>query len=651
MKTVHLRHLLAALAVTGSLCGAAGADPFPPISDAERALAAVPGEPNAQAVVLSRKAEFLMLGWAGGGISSHLMVQVRTKILSDEGKHWGEVAVQHSSYARLHGFEGRTVLPDGTVVPVPADAKFERKLSQTRKTYVTSVAFPAVQKGAILDYRYELLFDSIFFLEPWYFADEVPVLHSEITYKIPKEIQAQQWSRDPFRTGLKKETKESSRGVELRVWADDVPAVQLDPEGLPFTDLALRMMVVPAFLNDAYQHTKLLDSWPSVCNLLNEVYDKAQRKDSGVGKKAREIISAGAAGAGGPREKAQALYRFVRDQIVTEELEGITLSEGSSIAKTLADRRGDYAEKALLLQSLLAEAKIDSRLVWAADRRRGQIDPALPNPLWFDRVLVAADVDGKRVYLDPSDRDLAFGQLSPHYEGTPALLVYRKKPEGVVLPESPFAESGQRAALDLTLDAAGRLTGKGELVLTGHHAWERLHWKDDDARTAEAWKEWLGERFKEFKIADLKVEESTDDRRVRLTWSLAQREDEVLGDETSFAPSRPLGPQRQPFVQAADKRRSPVLFPFADRDEVELRLRWPAGWKIDQVPKLAKQENAAAAFDVSVDVDDAARTLTYRRRLEIRQKQLASMQQYETVRALFAAVEKSDAQTLSLARH
>jgi transglutaminase-like putative cysteine protease len=647
MRTVRALFVpLLALAALAPVSAPASAEPFPPITDGERALTALADAPNAPAVVLSKKAELLMAGYSGSGLSSHLLVQVRTKILTDEGREsWGDVAIPHCDYARLHGFEGRTVLPDGTVVPVPADAKFKRKISQSRKVFMTSVAFPAVQKGAILDYRYELVFDSIYFLEPWYFADEVPVLHAEITYKIPKELKVRSWSRDPFSIGLHQEPAKSSRGTAVRVWADRVPAVQIDPFGLPFADLAAQMMIVPAAIDDAYRHTPLLDSWQSVCETVDTLYDPARRKDGGVGDKAREI-----AGQGAPRDKAQALYRFVRDQVATDDLDMIFVPEGSSVKQTLAEKRGNTAAKALLLQSLLAAVKVPARLVWAGDRRRGQVDPALPNPFWFDRVLVALDLEGQRVYLDPGDRDLGFGQLSPHYEGTPAMIFDRKKPEGVVLPETPFERNAQKAVLDLGIDAAGRLAGSGEMVLTGHHAWERIHWKEDDARTAEAWKEWLGDRFKEFKIAAVKVEESPDERRVRLTWSLEQREDEVLGDEATLAPSRPLGPTAQPFVQAGDKRRSPVLFSYADRDEVELRLHWPEGWKVDQAPALAKQENALGGFTVSVEADAAGRTLVYRRQLDIKQKQLASLQQYEVVRALYAAVEKSDAQALSLVR-
>jgi hypothetical protein len=612
-------------------------------------LTTVAGEPNAPAVVLFKKSELLMMGYGKQGqVSSSLLVKARTKILTEEGKSRGEVSIAHSGFVRLQGFQGRTVLPDGRVLPLAGDAKFERKTSTRQKRSVTSVAFPGVEVGAILDYQYELRFDSPYYLEPWYFSDEVPVVYSEVTFKIPSVVQAKAWSSDPYKVGIKTDSRKTSDGTEVRVWAENLPSIPDEPFGLPFSDMATQMMLLPAAYNDGYQVVRLLESWESVCKLADEEYQKALRKDGDAVKRAREI--AGRAGSGA-RQRAEAIYRFVRDEIATEDLEGIWLDEGSSVGRTLADKKGDYAEKALLLQKMLEAAQIGARLVWAADRWRGQIDPELANPGWFDRVLVAAEIDGQRVFLDPSDRALGFGQLQYAYEGTPAVIHDRKKPETIVLPETPFDQNGRRAVIDLTLDETGTLSGTGELVLTGHHAWEHIDWQDDDARTLEAWKKWLDDRSEGFAVSDVKFEERPDERTVRLTWKLAQREEDVLGDETSLVPSRPLGPVAQPLVQAGDKRRSQVLFAYADRDELELRLRWPSGWKVDTLPSLAKQEKPAGAFLVEVEEKEAERSLVYRRRFDLRSRKLGSSQEYEAVRALYAAVEKSDAQPLALVRH
>src|SRR3954463_5121850 len=106
--------ILATLILTLAACRGAMAADFPPVTDEERALTSVPGEPNAPAVVLFKRGEFLMAGYGRfvGSLASHLRVQGRVKILTEAGKSNGEVAVVHSGSLRLQNFSGRTVLPD-----------------------------------------------------------------------------------------------------------------------------------------------------------------------------------------------------------------------------------------------------------------------------------------------------------------------------------------------------------------------------------------------------------------------------------------------------------------------------------------------------------------------------------------------------------
>jgi hypothetical protein len=623
---------------------------FPPVTDAERSLTSVPFAPKAPAVVLSREAELRMMGYGiGSQASSSLKVHSRIKILTEEGKSQGEVAIDHGSFVRLQGLEGRTLLPDGRSLPLTAAAKFERLVSQREKRSVTSVAFPGVEVGAILDLSYELRFDTFLYLEPWYFSDRhLPVLHSEVLYDVPSGITIQGGSVDPFKVNVQSSKETTLFGTKLRIWADRLPPVPAEPYALPFADLATRVLILPQAIEVNGWKKPLLASWEDVSKLTSEIYDQARSKDRSVSETAVRITAAGGSGS---RAKAQALYAFVRDEIATDEDENaIWVPNGSNVAQTLARKHGDSVEKALLLQALLHEVKLNAKLVWAGDRRNGAINLKVVNPIWFDRVLVAVDLDGKRTILDPADRDLGFAALSPWYEGTSALVPDPKKPEVITLPETPAAENGRKAALDLTLDADGRLAGTGTLVLTGQHAWQEIHRKGTAAETADSWKEWLAGRFKELKISDVTVDESADERRVRLSWSLKQRDEAVLGDESSLAASRPLGPASQPFVQPAAARQSPILFSFADSDEVELKLRWPDGWHIDTKPEPMRIDNPDGALAISLDVDTAGKSLVYHRRLDVKRKELNTVGELDDIRSLFAAAEKSDAQTLALSR-
>ncbi|HYO12720.1 MAG TPA: DUF3857 domain-containing protein [Thermoanaerobaculia bacterium] len=613
---------------------------FPEIKQSERELTGVPGYENAPAVVLFKKGKFSVLD-SEGRYNPTFVVQVRRKILTEEGKKYGEASLFHSKQVKLQRLEGRTVLPDGREIPLPKGATFKRTISKTEKLFITSIAFPAVEVGAILDYQYEIRIPSIYYLEPWYFQEEVPTLDSEILYVVPEALRVRTGLQDPLQTGVKQNTEQNFSGWRVMAWGKNLPPIPAEPSGFPFADLASRFLVIPVEIVDpAGRSTELLKTWESTCALYAKAYEKAKRKSSVAVQKAREL-----AGAGSNGEKARAVYRFVRDEIETVDNLGVHLPEDSTADSVLAARRGDYAEKALLLQRMLMSLGIPARLVWAAERDSGQINLAFTTPWWFERVIVAAEIDGQRVFLDPSDRRLAFGRLAPGLEGMQALLYDAEKPEPVILPVTPYEESLRRASLDLDLDASGRLVGRGTLRLAGHHAWTRLRWKENAEEAAKAWKEWLAGELTGFEITDIKVTEAVDDTRVEVTWSMAQREEEVLGDEATFDPSRPLGPVKQPFQAPAPSRISPVLFAFADRDEMEVTLRWPEGWILETLPASKQALTAAGTFEAAVELDEAARRAVYRRRMDIKDRQFAR-QHYPAVQNLFGQAEKSDAQPL-----
>ena len=115
---------------------------FPPLTEADRAIKNAPGEPNARAVVLFYKGDLKMPDPRAERTTSILTVSVREMILTEKGLDEGTVRIIHSSYTRLHDFEGRTILPDGDIVPLPKDASFTTTTSKAKRRYVTAVAFP-----------------------------------------------------------------------------------------------------------------------------------------------------------------------------------------------------------------------------------------------------------------------------------------------------------------------------------------------------------------------------------------------------------------------------------------------------------------------------------------------------------------------------
>jgi transglutaminase-like putative cysteine protease len=606
------------------LAGAAAAD-FPPITEAEKALTKVPHEPNAPAVVLFDKGTFRM-ETVGKLSDSVFTVRTRIKILTEEGEKHGEISVFHSNFRRLKYLRGRTVLPDGRVLELSDDDKFERRSSLRHGFNVTVAAFPGVEPGAILDYEYELVYQSIFRLRPWHFQARIPTLHSEITYVVPEHIGFRPW-------------------VEVRAWMDDMPAIPEEPFSFPFADLSNQFMILPNAYVFGNRLVDLNTSWERVCDDIQttDYYDH-QKRAGNAKQKARELA---AAAGGDRRDQTAAVYRFVRDQIQRVPLIGIFVRRGASVDSVLSEGRGDEADQALVLQSMLASLKIPADLVWVADRSGGRIDMSTPNPGWFDWMIVRAQIGGETVFLDPTDRRLGFGALPPGLEGTEALLYHPRKPEVIRLPVTPFDANRRHARVELALDGEGRLTGTGTLELTGHHAWANMRRESDTETVSDFWQEWLEEALGDFAVDGVEVTETPDERRILVSWTMEQAEEEVLGDESSLRAGRPLALDNNPF---AAPRRLPVRFDFADRDEVELSLTWPEGWEVDVLPPQADYSGPAGAFVARVDHQPAERRLTVTRRMDIVEQELASPPLLAAIRELYDIAESADGKSLVLVR-
>lgn len=83
---------------------------------------------------------------------------VRIKILSEEGKKYGDVSIPYFPLiANLDKLEARTTKPDGTVVPFTGKT-FEKLIVKTGGVRLISKTFslPDVRPGCIIEYRYTL---------------------------------------------------------------------------------------------------------------------------------------------------------------------------------------------------------------------------------------------------------------------------------------------------------------------------------------------------------------------------------------------------------------------------------------------------------------------------------------------------------------
>lgn len=614
---------------------------FPPIPSDVAEMKDVPNRPGAAAVIIFKDADLHFRDYPTDP-SSRLEVRVRLKILTEEGLSYGEISVPHSRLLRLDALKGRVVTSTGQEIPLPSDSIFREKASRSEKIFITKAAFSGVDVGSIIDYEYTLYWDDFYFLEPWIFHDELPVLSSTIRYLKPDNLGFQTWGRETGSRKLQLEQSKAPGGTIIQVSMTDLGAVPDEPFSFPTRDLSSRFMIIPTVIVLSGERVPLLDSWRSVYESVGKNYKAFQKKDRSLKAQAATL----SAGASGEKEKAERAFRWVRDEIQTVGFDSIWVSDQRSIKDALADKEAGMTEKALVLESLLKHMGIECERLWVADRYEGRVDPRVANPNWFDGLILRAEIDGRAQYMDPSRKTLAFGYLPSKYENTLILKLHKKEPEPQLSPSSPASWNRRLVNMKLAIDDEGRAAGSGGMTLTGHHARRYLNLWDTQEETVKGWVEELADDFSGWDVSNVEVVEEIEAQQVRVTWSLAQREEEVLGDEVSLFPSRPVS-LKQPFTLPSAKRATPVQMPFNKRDEVTVEVTWPEGWKLDFLPEsIAYQKAESGTFSVEVDADQGARTLKYRRVFERTQTEFLDDPAYKLVQELYATASQNDAQEI-----
>lgn len=574
---------------------------------------------------------------------STLDVSVRLKVLSEAGKQLGQVSIGHGAGVELEFFEGCTWRASGDAVPLPADAVFAERAGSRA---ITKAAFPAVEVGSVIEYRFRLAWTSNLYLEPWYFDEAVPTVLSELIYHEPLGLRLEHHLRE---TGVARyqvdeievaDTPRGGRTVRIRI--ENLPALVEEPYGFDRADLAHRALVVPRErIRDDGTVAPMLDDWSTVVATAWRGYAAAQRFGGAVRRTTRGTVR----GVTTQADRVALLLDRVRAQVPEIVPGTIFVDPKAALDRVLQAHRGTYAEVALLLHTMLEEADIASQLVWVADWRDGFPDLDVVNPGWFVKTLVRARVDGEPVFLDPGDPRLPVGRLAPTQEGTHALVADPEGVEVVLLPHTPGAGSRRTAKLQLSVADDGRVSGAGRLRLTGHHAWFYLG-RSDDPR--QRWHAWLESRFEEYAIGDVDVSTSVERQEIDIAWTMDQHLATVLGDEASVLPARPLGPTIQRFTLAPEARRTPVQVSFADRDEVEIEITWPVGWVLDLAPESLEHRGPVGVATVTTTIDEGAHRAQYRRTFAIDRTVFFPPEDYAALQELYAEMERHDAQSFVL---
>lgn len=497
----------------------------------------------------------------------------------------GDASVEYNAYyqtARLVRAETRT--RDGRTIPVAKNAihdvvvKPADDCNMYTDARTLSFAMPQVEVGARVDYEIELTDRRATI--PGFGWDQVridagvPV--ERFCYRLEVPASATYTIRTP-NLAVEPVVERSGRAV-VRTWTlTNVPPMRFewrmpDPRSL---SRAILVSSVP--------------SWDAVRDWYDGLVRGKDRIPDELKARAGELT----AGAKTEAEKVQALYTFVQTGIRYVGLElGRSAYEPHEVGETYRFRYGDCKDKSLLLCALLRECGIGASLALVHPWSFEAIATDVPGPAQFNHAIVACEVGGRRLWLDPTVRHLASSSVPRPLQNADALVLGDRGKGLTRIPADGADANLARNVLDIRMDAFGHCIVRDTDELSGDadHG-NRLGIEGEDPKEARQ----QAERFVEGRSAEAKYRghghgDPADVSKPFAVWVEYEADDTMVRTEDGFAlqlaadgspvsgaialwpegyPADPDEPRRQDWVSSCSEAR-----------ELVCRLHLPPGFRL-----------------------------------------------------------------------
>jgi hypothetical protein len=628
-----------------------------PITDADRAMNAPVVEKDAGVEALFWRVAVLDYT-RGQDVERELRKYVRLKVFNERGKEKiATVDLEVPRGSTVDNIVGRTIKADGTIVELTRDAVHERDIVRIgrRKFHVKSFAMPAVEPGAIVEYRWRevRMHDPMLYLRIE-MQHEFPIQHMIYQIKPLEEIAAYRASFMPFNCAPTQPTPQMD-GFSL-VTLDNVAAYHDEPM-MP-SPPNVRPWALMFYHQDARREPEKY--WVEIGKKHYSALKSALHADDQIKSAAAKAIE----GATTDEEKTLALIRYIRkdlrllwDRRVTEEersevLKHMPKDRERTSVEVFRSRIGTADELNTLFAAMAAAVGLEARPAFAASRNELHFDPKLLDQYFLRNIDMAVRIGDQWRIFDVSTRRLPADMLSWQEERVTALVTSPKKPEfvetGVALPEA--SSIVRTAKFELALD--GTLDGEVDMSYSGHNAEiERSDYEDQtEARQQEMVKEHVTKIFSQAEVTAIRVQNFDDpEQPLRIQYHVklpqyAQRTSKRLL-------LQPLYFQRgeAPLFEATD-RRYDISFPYAWKEMDNVTIHCPAGFALDSVETPGSFEFGATGYYHLEMKADKTVELTYHRELVFGRQGLllTSRQSYPQLKNLFDLIHGRDQFSIAL---
>jgi Domain of Unknown Function with PDB structure (DUF3857)/Transglutaminase-like superfamily len=519
----------------------------------------------------------------------------RVKILTEKGK---ELATVHYPYERgsfkVTNIEGRTIHPDGTVIPLtakPSDLVDEKAAGFQINSMVFTL--PNVEVGSILEYRLNIRYDDSIVSSPNWTVQQPYFVHKAHYFFTPSSLGYISNSRGDNLNRLMYSVHADGKTTVVRdargrytFDITDVPPIPTEDWMPPLNSM---IWGIKFYYTQYYSGPEF---WQGEGKRWAKEAEKFANPTKPLQQAAAGIVAANET----DEQKARKLYAAVMQLDNTsfsrQKSEAERKKEKLKAIKDAEDvwnqKSGSSDDLALLYVALAKAAGLQAYPMEVVDRNRAIFDPDYLSINQLDDYLAIVVLGGKDVYLDPGQKDCPFGLLHWKHSYSAGL---RLSATGVVPAETPsstYQQSAVTRVADINIDADSNITGTVRFIMTGSEAlhWRQLQLENDPEEVKKQFNESIRAYIPDGVQADFDHFLGLEDYSTNLIGFV-----KVSGNMGSATGKRFFLPglffesrAKHPFV-AEDKRLIPidVHYPKLEQDDVTYHL--PPGYSVESAPQ------------------------------------------------------------------
>jgi transglutaminase-like putative cysteine protease len=638
---------LCLLAFSSKTTGQAS-DVWQAIPQEDLALKDNPADPGCSAMILERQVftddeKRVQTEW------------VRIKVFTEAGKENADIQVPYfEKKTSVENIRGRTVRPDGTVIPF-SGAVFNKVVIRYKKFRYNVKAFtlPGVEVGSIIDYSFAVRWKEQFpdvVRHPEMYSIRDGWTFPTTTWTIEQELFTRHavFSIRPVKGGhltyarvrLSDNFPSSQPDGTMRMEVKNVPAIDHEEFMPPESMLNRRVHLY-------YTVGPIGNYWSTVSEYSARNADKFVEKSHFLEQATRQIAPA----TDPPQVRLKKLYarvQQVRYLSYDRDADSLTVSQNKSADDVLRHNYGYGNEINFLFVALARSAGFDASFMMVVNRASAVFEPQVLDESQLTAGIVVVRLNGENIYFDPATRFCPYGMI-PWYENDTSGLRWDKAGGDLLQVQSDASKLStveRRAELNVKPD--GALEGSLEIVYTGQDALDlRLSaYEEDDAGRSKI----AEDQVKELTPAGVTVDiDSVDgwqdsEQPLRIKCHLhAYR-------FASFTPNRMLFPiavfqlyENNPYNKTY--RVNPVYLQYGYVRRDQLTISMPSGYQLEAMPPDTEENTAFASFHLKHTSDGVLLKLERQREMN---GYFFPARYYSSLREFTEKVRQRDAENVVL---